>query len=168
MADADDVNNFLEHFGVKGMKWGVRRGSDGSRPIARTLDQSKFGKLAKANAARYDAKKKAKTDKKADAKWQKSVSKDVFKIYGAATEDFNNRVGGVNARNSKADLINKSYDDPDNKKYLKEVNDLAGAAHQKALKAYPGVNSPSGKLTVVYDMNAGRYGTIERKALTDG
>jgi hypothetical protein len=52
----NDVDEFiLEHFGTKGMKWGVRRDSKtGVRPIAKTLDESGFGKLAKANADRHD------------------------------------------------------------------------------------------------------------------
>lgn len=28
----DEVNDFLEHYGVRGQKWGVRRGRDGVRP----------------------------------------------------------------------------------------------------------------------------------------
>ena len=54
--------DFLAHYGVPGMHWGIRkdpdkystrRGADGVRPLARTLDQSRFGKLANANANRY-------------------------------------------------------------------------------------------------------------------
>lgn len=60
MAEVDD---FLAHYGVKGMKWGVRRNSDtGVRPIAKTLDESKFGRAANANAKRYMAKQAAKTN----------------------------------------------------------------------------------------------------------
>ena len=41
---SDVIDNILEHHGVKGQKWGVRRNSStGVRPIARTLNDSRFG-----------------------------------------------------------------------------------------------------------------------------
>lgn len=59
----DDVEEFLlklEHTGVRGMKWGVRRDpKTGVRPIAKTLDQSKIGKAANANAERSMARSNA-------------------------------------------------------------------------------------------------------------
>ena len=54
---SDNVDDFLEHVGVKGMKWGVRRGSDGVRPIARTLNDSSFGKFAQKNVDRHNQNK---------------------------------------------------------------------------------------------------------------
>lgn len=60
----DELDTHLEHYGVKGMKWGVRRGKDGVRPIARTLDNSRFGQAAKKNVARYESSKGAKRQPK--------------------------------------------------------------------------------------------------------
>lgn len=37
-----DVNDFLEHYGVKGMRWGVRRRSTGAKPSS---DAKKVNKL---------------------------------------------------------------------------------------------------------------------------
>lgn len=46
--------DFLAHYGVVGMHWGIRRDpKTGVRPLAKSLDESRFGKLAKANANRY-------------------------------------------------------------------------------------------------------------------
>lgn len=60
-----DVQAFLEHAGVKGMKWGVRRNSNtGVRPIAKTLSNSKFGKLAQRNVDRHNRAKSQRTEKK--------------------------------------------------------------------------------------------------------
>lgn len=50
----------LAHFGVKGMRWGVRRDkTTGIRPIAKSLDESRFGKLSKKNVDRYNAQSSA-------------------------------------------------------------------------------------------------------------
>lgn len=50
-----DIEEFLAHHGVKGQKWGIRRDPrTGIRPIASTLDKSRFGRLAKANADRHN------------------------------------------------------------------------------------------------------------------
>lgn len=61
-----DVQAFLEHSGVKGMKWGIRKGPDGVRPAAKALDESWFGRLSKKNTERYVNKKmrKASGEKK--------------------------------------------------------------------------------------------------------
>lgn len=49
-----DELTVLEHVGVKGMRWGVRRDkTTGVRPIAAKLNDSRFGKMANANAQRY-------------------------------------------------------------------------------------------------------------------
>ena len=48
------VDDFLAHYGVMGMHWGIRRDpKTGIRPLAKSLDESRFGKMAKANANRH-------------------------------------------------------------------------------------------------------------------
>lgn len=61
IGDSPSLENYLEHHGVKGMKWGVRRGSDGSRPIARTLNKSVVGDISRANMQRHNARRSART-----------------------------------------------------------------------------------------------------------
>lgn len=59
-----DIIEFLEHHGVRGQKWGIRRDRrTGVRPIARTLNDSAFGRLANANAQRYMNKQTARAIK---------------------------------------------------------------------------------------------------------
>lgn len=49
------VDDFIAHYGKRGMKWGVRRDPvTGIRPIAQTLNDSKFGKAAQKNVNRHD------------------------------------------------------------------------------------------------------------------
>lgn len=56
--------DFLEHYGKMGMHWGVRRNSEtGVRPIAKTLNDSKFGKASNANAEKHMARQAAKPKK---------------------------------------------------------------------------------------------------------
>lgn len=46
---------YLEHYGKKGMHWGVRRDpKTGVRPVAARLDRSAVGRASKANADRHD------------------------------------------------------------------------------------------------------------------
>lgn len=57
----------LSHYGVKGMRWGVRRnGETGIRPIAQTLNDSKFGQKANANAEKYMNRQTARAENKAN------------------------------------------------------------------------------------------------------
>lgn len=53
--DEEDYVDYIEHVGVKGMKWGVRRNpKTGIRPIAKTLNDSRFGRAAQKNVDRHD------------------------------------------------------------------------------------------------------------------
>jgi hypothetical protein len=63
----DVGEEFLEHYGVKGMHWGIRRDpKTGIRPIAKSLDESRFGTAAKKNAQRHMDKQTARATKKQD------------------------------------------------------------------------------------------------------
>ena len=55
------VDDFLAHYGVKGMKWGVRKanGSSKSPTLGQRLNRSKFGDIARENTKRYNAQAKA-------------------------------------------------------------------------------------------------------------
>lgn len=55
MTTDEEVNDFLEHYGVLGMHWGIRNEfrrnpKTGVRPIAKKLDESRFGRAANKHA----------------------------------------------------------------------------------------------------------------------
>lgn len=58
MGEAED---FLEHYGVKGMKWGITKKTPPSKKktLGQKLNQSKFGEISRENSKRYNAKVKA-------------------------------------------------------------------------------------------------------------
>lgn len=62
----ETLDDVLAHFGVKGMKWGVRRDPrTGARPISVALNSSRFGQAANKNAERYMAKQNRNAAEKA-------------------------------------------------------------------------------------------------------
>ncbi len=82
LSDDISVEEFLAHYGVLGMHWGVRRNSEtGVRPIAKALNDSKFGKASIANADRYNARQAAKKSK--STKGLSPGQKKALKIGGA-------------------------------------------------------------------------------------
>jgi hypothetical protein len=104
MSELDDV---LEHFGVKGMKWGVRN------------DKGHEGEAVK-----------VKKLQKLDQKFEKNLSttQKFFEIYNAGAKDFNaNKIDSINAKpayKKAADaglFLNDNH--PITKKYHKEVQD---------------------------------------------
>lgn len=89
---------FVEHFGVKGMHWGVRRDPDtGVRPIAKSLDEGPFGRAAKRNVDRHNA-RVAKKAVKADNKWIKNVAKPkaYYDAVNKANDGFDRDIVGIN------------------------------------------------------------------------
>lgn len=72
-----DVDDFLMHYGVKGMKWGIRKPSSAKNlTLGQKLNRSKFGELSRENVKRYNAKmKEAKTGEETTR--QKNVRKAV-------------------------------------------------------------------------------------------
>ena len=128
---ADDVDTFLEHFGVKGMKWGVRKADDSSsRSTARA----------------------AKNAEKADRKWDKQYSSSKFRIamYNDVADQINAKLGSLNAKYEGKDI--RDWSKGDGAKYIKEYQAMAlSAAENSRKKLLP--DSPSGKYTtrVEYD-----------------
>lgn len=102
----DTVDDFLEHFGVKGMKWGVRndRGHEGERA-------------------------KTKTIVKADKKYEKSFSgmSGYIKMHNAMAEGMNKRLDGLNAKFEGIDVSvpgTKGHTDY-HKAYEKTIEEVA-------------------------------------------
>jgi len=98
------VDDFLMHYGVMGMHWGIRRDpKTGIRPLAKSLDESRFGKMAKANANRHMRAQNTRAAARGDKGPRKSTSnnpsrKDVNR--NAAIDAA--RAAGVNAPKSKS------------------------------------------------------------------
>jgi hypothetical protein len=106
----------LYHYGVKGMKWGVRRytNEDGSltpRGIKRYVDYNKGGLTRKgrkrlkkvgANSAEGKYIRRAELDANVSSNWYKS--------YNKATDEFNIKINEINSRfGNKATTDNKKY-----------------------------------------------------------
>lgn len=131
-----EEDDFLQHFGVKGMQWGVRKDSS-SAPTGR------------------QAKKLAKADKK----WQKNIytMKGAVKVHNATAERMNRDLPAFNERARtkypNSDIINKP-NHKDTKAYLKEYGDLVVKNTAEAIKEVHG-SSPSGKLVASLDMSGG-------------
>ncbi len=71
----DIGEDFMAHYGVKGMRWGVRRDPEsGVRPIAKALDESWFGRAAKANVNRHMRRQNTKAAARGDSGPHKSTS----------------------------------------------------------------------------------------------
>ncbi len=102
---------FLEHYGVLGMHWGIRRDpKTGIRPLAKSLDESRLGKLAKSNAQRHMNKQNLRATKKQvkkssgsllstrqqrkeTQKWDKGPSRrDYNRAFGKAGDAFVNEL----------------------------------------------------------------------------
>ena len=103
---------FLEHFGVKGMKWGVRKSPE-------------------AKAAKKEA-KAAKKVAKADAKFEKNAAtiNTYIAIHNKSADHFNAHIGEINKR---YDLdLNDQKNVEIARKYDAEVSVLARQSYEKA------------------------------------
>ena len=140
--DVHDVEQFLAHFGVKGMKWGQRRpvGSDGL---------VKGGKSEKPKATA----KRVKKETKADAKWAKNATslKSQVAVYNKTAAMMNAEgLGKVNSNPKfKGTKPLLSKDIRLRQAYLDTVSATANKYAQKAHKELHG-DSPNGRVEVKY------------------
>lgn len=126
---SDFIDNFLAHYGVPGMKWGVR--NDGTPHTKRS----------------------AKKEAKADAKWEKSIYtvQGAMKVHNAMAEHVNSRLGTLNDKYTSEALKN-----PDTMKaYESEYMQLMNDGYSKAVTSVHG-SSPSGKKQAVLSEDGDR------------
>jgi hypothetical protein len=86
MTDPDPAQDFIEHFGTKGMQWGVRRATDTAQKRIDRIDRvakgtaSKSDRIAAIHYSRVWTKKNARTQLKAIRKAQDKVALGKFSV----------------------------------------------------------------------------------------
>lgn len=135
------VSDVIEHFGVKGMKWGVRR-TDAQLAKGKT---PKSEKLTKVKDARGDQLTKG------DVKWNRSTmsTKKGIQAYNKSAKEMNDT--HIARINNKPEYKDKNFNDPKNSKlrdkYYKEYTDTFEKSFNKNLTEAFG-ESPTGKFVV--------------------
>ena len=126
------IEEALAHYGVKGMKWGVRKDEHSSM----TRSQ----------------KKQTKSDYKKDVKWEKTFfsSKLRMTMYNEIADQLNANIGRINAKYEGKDV--SDWSKGVGLKYVNEYRDVATEAAEASRKRLI-PDSPSGKYTtrVEYD-----------------
>lgn len=127
------VENELAHFGVLGMKWGVRR------------TETQLGKSSgDKSISNKDSKKAAKQLKKSQKKWDKNYNANWLKAYNKAVDQVNNKViPELNKKYKKYDWSSLTFDEEGHghgdselvtsyEKYYKEYNDRLSTTFQQS------------------------------------
>lgn len=135
-----DEQTYLAHYGVKGMKWGVRKKDNlavrGVQKIGRTMATGPFGKaginagkkINKHNQERTTAKKL----KKAQKEYDKNVEKNWYKAYNEAADYMTKNVIPKLNEQYKGDSwsydkkVLAKYDETFNKIYQQKFDDMFG------------------------------------------
>lgn len=105
-----------EHYGVKGMRWGIRRDpKTGARPIAVALNESAFGRATQRNVDRYNRNQAAKAMKKAVKTTDPEKKAKALK----KAEDFGADISskGAKAQATKASPPKAPANEPASQKY---------------------------------------------------
>ena len=78
MESTIDPEEFLAHYGVKGMKWGKRKSDSAGKSltVGQKLNRSKFGEISRENVKKYNAQAKA-AESGEETSRQKNVRKAV-------------------------------------------------------------------------------------------
>ena len=127
----NQMNEELYHFGVKGMKWGVRRNRSTTTPNGKTNSRQSFKEN---RIAKKEAKQKAKNLKKAQKDWDKNYEKNYVKAYNNAADIANKKlIPEINKKYANVDFSN--LNDPKVKalheKYINEYEEQFNSVFQK-------------------------------------
>ena len=126
------IEEALAHYGVKGMKWGVRK--------------DEYSSMTRSQ------KKQTKSDYKKDVKWEKTFSSSKLRLamYNEIADQLNANIGRINAKYEGKDV--SDWSKGNGLKYVNEYRDVAAKAAEASRKRLI-PDSPSGKYTtrVEYD-----------------
>lgn len=133
------VDDFLDHHGIKGQKWGIRRAQ-------------RLRNLADRRPTRGNVRKADRAARKVDRKWQKNIYsvRGAITVHNASADLFNQRIDAIN---KDPKFKNSHLDHPDRpatQAYLKAVTHMSETSTKQAVDKVHGV-SPSGQLKARYD-----------------